>query len=83
MVSDQVFEQAVFVAESVNDFGFNNAVHHQVVPGGYPGQVGVHAGRHVGVWAHEGNHRLGPCRQVAPMRVGLGAMAQQQAIRSS
>ena len=41
VVSYQMFEQAVFIVEMLNDFDLDRALRHQVVPGGYACQVCV------------------------------------------
>ena len=75
--ANQVLEQAVLVVKSVDDFGLNRAMHHQIAPRRHPCQVGVDAWGHVRVRAHERHNSFGPCLQIAPVRVGLGAVAQQ------
>jgi hypothetical protein len=53
------------------------AMHGQVDPAGHALQIGIDLRRLVGVRSHEGHQSARPRLQVAPVRVGPGAMSQQ------
>ena len=77
VLPDELLEQIVLCRGLLDQSCLHLAMHGQVVPGGYTRPVGVHRRRHVGMRPNEGHERLGPRLQVAPVRVGPGAMAQQ------
>ena len=78
VVSDQVFEQAVFIGEGLHQLRLNHRMYQHVVPGRYARQVGVDARRHVGVRPHESHHGFGSGGQVLPVRIGPCTMAEKQ-----
>ena len=80
VVADEFLQQRVLGGGVVDQRRLHRAMHRQVVPGGHPGQIGVDLGRQVGVRAEKRDHRLRTRLQIAPMRIGPRAVAQQHQI---
>src|SRR6218665_1389868 len=78
MLADELLEQHVFLRGLLDQAGLDRAMHREVVPRRHTREVGIDLGRQVRMRPEERDDRLRPCLQVAPMRVGLGAMPPQR-----
>ena len=77
VIADQALEHRIGIVVALDRRRLDLAMHREVIPGGHARQIGIDRRRHIGVWPHEGHQRLGPRGQVLPMRIGLGAVAEQ------
>ena len=80
MLGNQAFEQTVAVFVRIDDARAHLGLHRQISPGRHALLFRINTGRHVGLWPHETHQSLRLRGQQLRLRVGAGAMPQQNAV---